>query len=260
MKLCASAFVILFSAVQLADAAIITLPPSLAPGAQYRLAFLTSGFRDATSANINDYNTFVSTAANSVVPLNSLGTSWSAIASTASVDARTNTGTDTGVGVPIFDLHGNKVADNYADLWDGTIDSPIRFTELDQTLDAFVWTGSNSDGTAAAGFTLGISPSTAVHFGRSTGLGGVWMFNGNNPKTTNERIYGMSGILSAPAAVPEPSMIGLWFAASSVAACRFRWRKRATNGKATFAESADDNTTRVDNIQEAECNLASGLG
>ena len=43
------------------------------------------------------------------------------VGSTSSVDARTNTGT-TGTGVPIYWLNGNKVADNYADFYDGNWD------------------------------------------------------------------------------------------------------------------------------------------
>ena len=45
-------------------AAIITLPTSLSPGEEYRLAFVTSGTRDATATDIADYNTFVTDAAN----------------------------------------------------------------------------------------------------------------------------------------------------------------------------------------------------
>lgn len=212
------------------EASIITLPPSLAPGAQYRLVFLTSGFRDATSANINDYNSFVTNAAGAVSELNALGTSWSVIGSTATVNARVNTGTDTGTGVPIFDLHGNKVADNYVDLWDGTIDTPIHFTELDQSLDANVWTGTNPDGTGAfgitAGLTLGISPTTAVHFGKSTSFGTGWMFTGNNVKTLPARFYGMSGVLNAPAAVPEPATLGLCTAVVGIAVAKARRRRK----------------------------------
>jgi hypothetical protein len=47
------------SAVQ---AAIVTVPTGLNPGDQYRLVFVTSGTRDATSTNIADYNTFVANA------------------------------------------------------------------------------------------------------------------------------------------------------------------------------------------------------
>ena len=55
-------------------AAIITQPTSLNPGDTYRLAFVTSTVRDATSTNIADYNTFVTLAANAVPALASLGT------------------------------------------------------------------------------------------------------------------------------------------------------------------------------------------
>ena len=46
-----------------AQAALVVVPADLAPGAQYRLVFVTSGTRDATSADINDYNTFVTSQA-----------------------------------------------------------------------------------------------------------------------------------------------------------------------------------------------------
>ena len=41
------------------------------------------------------------------------------VGSTAAVDARDNTGT-TGTGVPIYWLNGAKVANNYADFYDGS--------------------------------------------------------------------------------------------------------------------------------------------
>ena len=46
-----------------AQAALVVVPPGLAPGAQYRLVFMTDGTRDATSTDINDYNTFVTNQA-----------------------------------------------------------------------------------------------------------------------------------------------------------------------------------------------------
>ena len=68
--------------------------PTLPPGTQYRLAFVTSATRDATSANIADYNTFVSTFANNQPILAAFGTTWSVIGSTPTVSARANTMTD----------------------------------------------------------------------------------------------------------------------------------------------------------------------
>ena len=45
-------------------AAPITLPTGLNPGDQYRLGFVSSTTRDATSQNIADYNDFVTATAN----------------------------------------------------------------------------------------------------------------------------------------------------------------------------------------------------
>jgi hypothetical protein len=89
-----------------AQAAIVIPPTGLAPGSQYRLVFTTSGTRDAISTNIDDYNTFVTTQANQSSALTALGTTWTAIVSTFSTNALTNTSTDpspSGVtGVPIY--------------------------------------------------------------------------------------------------------------------------------------------------------------
>ena len=46
-----------------AKATIVTLPTGLNPGDQYRLVFLTSTERNATSSDIAVYNAFVTAAA-----------------------------------------------------------------------------------------------------------------------------------------------------------------------------------------------------
>ncbi len=138
-----------------ASAAIITTPLALSPGDQYRLAFVTSTTRDATSSNIADYNAFVTTAANSQTDLLALGATWKAIASTNSVDARDNTATNpTSTGVPIFLLDGTtKIADGNSDLWDGSIDFPLNIFEDGSVASGSVWTGSIAIGT---GFVNGL--------------------------------------------------------------------------------------------------------
>jgi hypothetical protein len=85
-----------------------TVPSGLSPGDKYRLAFVTSTTRDATSSDIADYNAFVTAVANTVPALTELGTTWTAIGSTAAVDARDNTNTNPGnaEGVPIYLLDG----------------------------------------------------------------------------------------------------------------------------------------------------------
>ena len=96
----------------------IVVPTSLDAGDEYRLAFVTSGVRDAQSTDISDYNAFVSAAANAIPELAALETQWFAIASTASVDARDNTGTVPPGAVRVFLLNDTLLAGSYDDLWD----------------------------------------------------------------------------------------------------------------------------------------------
>jgi hypothetical protein len=77
-----------------ATAIPITVPTGLNPGDEYRLAFVTSTTRDATSSDITVYNGFVTASANAVTELALLGSTWTAIASTPTADARDNTNTN----------------------------------------------------------------------------------------------------------------------------------------------------------------------
>ena len=124
-------------------------PSSITVGGKFRLMFLSSTTRNATSANIADYNSFVQgRAAAGHTAIRPYSTGFRALGSTVSYDARDNTCT-TGPGVAIHWLNGSKVADNNADLYDGGWDdeanprteggafrSPRRF-----------WSGSNQSGT-----------------------------------------------------------------------------------------------------------------
>src|SRR5476649_1320284 len=95
INLCASAaiFWALLAAPSSSSGASLVLPVGLNPGDQYRIAFLTSDVRDGTSANIADYDLFVTGEANAAGSvLQPLGTTWQAIASTLTVDAFTHIG------------------------------------------------------------------------------------------------------------------------------------------------------------------------
>src|SRR5580704_3029880 len=100
----------------------ITVAPGVPAGDQYRLAFVTTTTTDATSSNIAYYNTIVTNAANLEPALQSLGTIWTAIASTSMVAARDNTNTNPmSVGFPIYNLAGQLVANSNPDLWGGNL-------------------------------------------------------------------------------------------------------------------------------------------
>ena len=202
-----------------AQAALVVVPTGLNPGDQYRLVFVTDGTRDALSTDINTYNSFVTNEANKPA-LNSalttagfnLGTiTWKVIGSTASVAARDNTGTNpSSTGVPIYLINGNRVANNNADLWDGTINVPINRTPSDLgSISSNVWTGSNTDG--SIGINLGGSSTGVGQTGNSAANNSTWIFDSLTPLVfASPRFYGMSSILTVPGSpvtVPEPSSL-----------------------------------------------------
>lgn len=196
--------------------------PNLLPGTKYRLAFVTSTTRDAKSSNIADYNSFVTTAANSVPELAALGTTWMAIGSTATVDARDNTQTNPnsdGAGVPLFLVDGTLLALGNVDFWDGTIDhslnvlpSGISLTE-DPFGNAFLaHTGTLSNGTKALGLDLPGSLGSPGDFekvfgGNPFSTNHNWIEGAGSRQGLNLPFYAISGTLTAVHAVPEPSSV-----------------------------------------------------
>jgi hypothetical protein len=195
----------LASTTAIAD--IVTVPTSLAPGSQYRLAFVTSGARDATSSDIATYNSFVNAAANAVPQLAALGSTWTAIASTATVNAHDNTNTNPAsfAGVPIFLLNDTKLADNNADLWSGggdAIDVVFTFTEQGSTFVGNTWTGSFSSGQKHT-VPLGVINAVQGFAGSTTAS---WVTHSSGTFTNQRPLYAISGSLLV-AAVPEANSL-----------------------------------------------------
>ncbi len=184
----------------------VTVPTGLSPGDQYRLAFVTSTTRDAISSAIGDYNAFVASVANGVPELVALGTTWTAIASTATTDARDNTQTNpnTGIGVPIYHLGDALIASDNADLWDQVIDAPLDCDEQGNCGGGgFVWTGTSSlTGELFPGAGLGDAEPLAGHFGFQVG----WVDSLFSPAATAYHVYAISSVLTV---VPEPGTAGL---------------------------------------------------
>ena len=142
-------------------------PGEIANGRSFRLMFITSDGRDATSMLTADYNTHVQDAAarNRVLAATGLSEHFRAFVSPTETahHLRPNTGTrssDPGASSPIYWVGGTKVADSYADLYDGswdtsnggraTYESGARLRSAVE-----VWTGSRADGTHWAGHRVG---------------------------------------------------------------------------------------------------------
>ena len=168
-------------------------PANIGAGEQFRLMFVSSTTRNATSTDIAVYNTFVSTrAAAGVTAIQTYANDFTALVSTESVNARTNTLTRaTDTDAPIYWVRSstvsanNRVADDYADLYDETWKTGASgYDESGGTVsidsDRF-WTGTDRDGTTRATQFMGASgnvytwrvTSTAV-FGASLGAAGMY--------------------------------------------------------------------------------------
>ena len=145
-------------------------------GDSFRLMFVTSTTTTTPeNTDIATYNTYVQTRANTNTTLQLFKDQFRALISTSAVDARDNTATapagtsyTTGEGVPIYWLGGAKVADDYADFYDGTWDNQLGKYANGNTANAVAWTGSNADGTkhatAFAGASEVIWGSTSSNF------------------------------------------------------------------------------------------------
>ena len=98
-----------FSFVNVLHAEVIVQPPDLEPGDQYRLIFTTSQRRDATSRDIDVYNDFVQSAADSSPQLAALGIEWRVMAQTPAVSLRDNSMTrfdEQDLGLPVYRVDG----------------------------------------------------------------------------------------------------------------------------------------------------------
>lgn len=188
-------------AVGAVHATPIVVPPGLAPGSQYRLAFVTAGTRNAGSSQIADYNLFVTTEANLSSGLAALGTSWAVIGSTSAKYAYDNIGGN--FTIPIYNLAGQLVATGATDLWDGTIANPIGWNQYGASYSGTVFTGTTFDGSGSS-FGLG-SPSVTT--GSSSLVVAFWISGPTSPSTLTHPFYAISGTLTVP--TPEPSALGM---------------------------------------------------
>ena len=203
-------------------------PDGVPAGGRFRLLFVTSTGRAATSSDIADYNTHVrAAAAAGHADIQAYAARFTALASTASVDARDNTMTvASDADVPIYWLSETTtreaVATGYADFYDGLWDDMSVRTEsgasttIDDTDAGSVVTGSNLDGTAVAGGELGTSS-----------VAGWWLSSGelrsrSAAANVSRRLLALSPVFEKDAttlvtneAETPKSMQGAWWTAQA---------------------------------------------
>ena len=181
-------------------------PAGIDPGERFRLIFLTSTKRNATSSNIETYNTFVQNqAAAGHANIQDHSSRFKVVGCTQAVDARDNTGT-TSVGIPIYWVGGNKVADNYADFYDGSWDDEANDRnelgndahDTSQTGN-YTWTGCSHDGTKSfSGQSLALGKN-AVQWGRlNASSNGPIEGTGSTLKDSTRPFYALSPVFQVP--------------------------------------------------------------
>jgi hypothetical protein len=195
-----------------------------AVGDKYRLAFVTEATTLASSTDIATYNSFVQSEAAASTAYTDLGTvSWNAIASTSSVNALVNTGTnpDSSSSVAVFLMDGSTIfASNNADIWDVTATKWLNRTQNNISRQGnlpntsiwgswtAVWTGTGGNGTASNPLGNG----TSVRLGLMAAEPKFWMSRSTNDGTTvSLPMYAMSEELVI---VPEPASLILVSAGS----------------------------------------------
>ena len=176
-------------------------PADIAAGEQFRLMFVSSTTRDATSTDIADYNTFVSTrAAAGVTAMQTYADDFTALVSTESVNARTNTLTRaTDTDAPIYRARSgtvsanDRVADDYADFYDGTWPtSALGYDESGTLVNIgllYFWTGMNVDGTTHATEFMGASSLVRAWNVSASTVGST-----NRGSSTTQRIVALSPV------------------------------------------------------------------
>ncbi len=202
--------------------------PNLPEGSLYRLAFVTNGASSAVSSVIADYNTFVTTQANQNATLLGLNTTWLAIGSTSTVEARDNTNTNPSVsaGLPIYRLDGSIIANDNADLWDGSIFNSVSLNQNGAAMTGAVWTGTGTNGAGLNPFQLGLSDT---QYGILTATNTQWVSFGSDLSDGALRVYAISGVLVVPPSIPEPGSIFMVGAGTFFGVFSRRHRKTQTS-------------------------------
>ena len=176
------------------------IPDGLAAGDGFRLLFVTGYGHSPTSGDIDTYNAYARRQAASGHAAVQPYSHWFRIlGTTAAVNARDNTGTgstSSGGGVPIHWLNGNRVAEDYAGLYDGAWDDEANPTQRDgsTTSPGQVWTGSSSGGRAVGdGSTLGAQLISIGHLNYG-GRGPLFSLLAGSPDRLDYRYYALSGV------------------------------------------------------------------
>ncbi len=183
-------------------------PSGLGRGDTFRLMFITSGTTSGASDEITFYDNHVKGAAiNGHPDIREHRLLFRVLGSTDAVDARDHTNTNPakdGRGEPIYWLGGGKIADHYADFYDGLWASREPRNELGSVHNPdLVFTGSFNSG-AKHDHPLGSATPRAGDPDESSPANRRVLSKENVAQSTRLPFYGMSPVFRVQAVVPDP--------------------------------------------------------
>lgn len=194
-------------------AGIIAPPPTPAgvePGESYHWVIVTSDEYSISSStsfpppfgSINglagaDWHVTLRAFNSGLLPSwDGIATPWTAILSDPNVDA-VNRFTIAG---QVYNTNGDKVADDSADFWDGSLDAAIQYDEFGVAVTTNeVWSGSVSFGTWE-GESCGCwdDSSDTGWIGNASITGSPWLSSGSQNCSSTARLYGISPAITLP--------------------------------------------------------------
>ncbi|MGD9723196.1 MAG: hypothetical protein AB7O59_17825 [Pirellulales bacterium] len=210
--------------------AAVIPPIGLAPGASYQLIFVTADIHDALSDDIAIYNAFVTTEAALGTPSGLPTATWTAVASTAAVDANVNA--PSGL-LPVYNTAGQQVAGPGVGIYTGTLDNLVAYDQHGDVAlsaqDFDVWTGSDFQGFGVPDATMG-ALTNETEIGH-VALDSTWLQFDIHLQTSEilfrKPLYALSSTLTVPE-IPEPATITLLGTALAMLVGRGIWRRRRT--------------------------------
>lgn len=126
------------------------------------------------------------------------------------MDARDNTDTNpmTSLGIPIYTLLDQIIANDNGDLWDYSIQNGINISPTGANLtSARPWTGTNRDGTSNVSNSLGSPQGGFQVVGEAGQTKAGWIHRDLANEAFLRPLFGISTPITA---VPEPGSITLW--------------------------------------------------
>lgn len=216
-----------------ADAGMIS-DPGLVNGERFRVIYVTPHAITATSSSRSTYDDFVTARGQNLEWQGSSVQGWNALAFFGDGTSMADVIDEAGEDVPFYRPDGELIANNKADLLDGSIRAGISINNsLNDVGLQNVWTGQTA-GSLFNNNTL-VGSDAMTFFGRTTATNSRWAQYGRTSDAAGLRLYGVSEVLQvgSATAVPELSSLAYFAMAAGGGLCLSRRKRRCDECGAT---------------------------